>query len=227
VNRPHDTSDRPSSDAVRRAIDGLYDTFGRYPVPERIEACPCCLDEAEIILLLSGPLRELGGAALVSYTANVFLTVGDVADFRYLLPRILEVCAENGGWPDPEIVLGKFPLAGWTEWPAPERAAVREYCDAVFTHLLATDETGADLDSWLCALARGGLDLEPYLKLLQEKKPAFLAWYHASGRALPEGRLSNPFWTDVPEMERRLRIWLETAEVQSLLADGAIDSGQR
>ncbi|MBN2431541.1 MAG: hypothetical protein JXQ27_08705 [Acidobacteria bacterium] len=226
MNRSHVTPDRQSSDAVHRAIDGLYDTFGRYPVPARIEACPCCLDEAEKTLLLSKPLRQLEGAELVGYTANVFLTVGAIADFLYFLPRILEICAEDEHWPDPEIVLGKLPLASWTEWPAPEQAAVREYCDAVFAHILATDETGDDLDSWLCALARGGLALPAYLAFLQENKTAFLAWYHWNSAARRQGRLANPFWESIPEEAAQVMEWLASAEIQPLVRDDAAATGR-
>lgn len=63
------------------------------------------------------PLRRISGQAFWRHVSGAFLTVGDKKDLRYLLPRILDVSVSDPGTANnPEIVLGKFPLAAWRSW---------------------------------------------------------------------------------------------------------------
>ncbi|MBH0014548.1 hypothetical protein I6F66_21105, partial [Pseudoalteromonas sp. NZS100_1] len=95
------------------ALDAVYRTF-EMPAPSTIEGCPCCIDTRGTDVLLATPLREISGMALWRYVSGAFLTVGDEQDFRYLLPRILDVSVSDpANANNPEIVLGKLSLAGW------------------------------------------------------------------------------------------------------------------
>ncbi|MFI5493994.1 hypothetical protein [Actinoplanes sp. NPDC051859] len=74
------------------AIDTLYDAFADYRRPSSLDYCECCFEEEERrAVLATVPVRELPAATLRRYAANVLLTVGGVDDFRYFLPRILEI----------------------------------------------------------------------------------------------------------------------------------------
>lgn len=87
-----------------QTIDALYAAFAAVRRPTGIVGCPCCIEDKQIAVLLSRPLRELSAEELSSYASSVFLTVGDEEEFRYFVPRILEISATDPGWwPDPEV----------------------------------------------------------------------------------------------------------------------------
>lgn len=155
---------------LRAAVETVYSSFVA-PIPETIEGCPCCITTRQIRSLLTKPLRSISGAALWRYVSGVFLTVGEVQDFRYFLPRIFEVSAfdrENAN--EPEVVLGKLKLAEWRSWPLAEQHVIEEFVDAWFEHELAKDLKGAEAgwiemnaESVLCGAARAGFPLRPWL----------------------------------------------------------------
>jgi hypothetical protein len=92
---------------IQAALDAIYSLFSA-PTPRVIEGCPCCVGSRGVDVLLNTPLRALTGDALWRYVTGAFLTVGSERDFRYLLPRILELAVcDPGALPDVEIVLGK------------------------------------------------------------------------------------------------------------------------
>jgi hypothetical protein len=84
-----------TNDQLRKTIDAVYAAFASVPKPLRIDGCACCVDENEVTVLLTKPLREISPSALSSYASSVFLTVGDKQDFRYFLPRILEISVSD------------------------------------------------------------------------------------------------------------------------------------
>ena len=195
---------------VRAALDDIYGVFAA-PRPRSIEGCTQCLDEDEIAALLTKPLRELSSSDLYPYVSSVFLTLGEPADFRYLLPRILEIAiCHPGALPDDEIVLGRLKHAEWEAWPEHERAPVIRLIELWLERAMASDLrdaitqgpfTGA-FEEVLCGAARAGLDINPWLARLAspEAEPlrAELADYHAKelARRSPGGPL---FWDEAPE----------------------------
>lgn len=191
----------PSIDTrVREALETVYRVFAA-PAPLTIEGCPCCLATRGVDVLLTTPLRALTGQALWSYVSGVFYTVGSERDFRYLLPRILDVAINDpGSLNDIEIVLGKLKLAHWQSWSTDERTAIASLVDAWFERVLANDLievaegwTGWEAESLLCGAARAGLPLTRLLARLQEPDVAIVL-ADMKERA-PE--LSG-FWEDAP-----------------------------
>ncbi len=179
-------------------IEQLYATFAG-PVPREIEGCPCCLDTRNGDLLLTTPLRAIDGMKIWRYVSGVFLTVGGVTDFPYLLPRILDIALNDPSESNSiEIVLGKLRLAGWDAWPKSERAAIIAVIDALFDAAVASGTADPD-DPWLmsseaaavlCGAARADLDPRRWLdKLLVPAAAPVL-------RDLREnfGPAPGPFW---------------------------------
>lgn len=160
------------------ALEVVYREFND-PAPPLIEGCPCCISTRGTDILLTTPLRKLTGQALWRYVSGVFLTVGGEQDFRYLLPRILDVSVSDpGNSNDPEIVLGKLSLAGWRSWALDEQQAITAFVDAWFERALASDVAeaddgfGAEAESVLCGAARAGMPLERWLIRLHEPDAA-------------------------------------------------------
>jgi hypothetical protein len=191
----------PTYAQVRNALGAIYREFAA-PAPSRIEGCPCCISTRGVDVLLTTPLRHLSGQALWGYVSGAFLTVGGEQDFRYLLPRILDIAAnEPENFIDPEIVLGKLKLANWMSWSAGERRVVEEFVNSWFEQALARDLADADefwvgseAESVLGGAARSGLPLRRCLDRLQEPDASRVL---ADLKERFPGKLSA-FWDDAP-----------------------------
>jgi len=202
-------------------IQAVYKVFATYRKPRDFPACEHCLSATEKKDSLKRKLHELSADELSIYAADAFFTLGDVPDFKYFLPRILELTVNGIWWLDPETVLAKLRLAEWDNWPANEKAVVLALLNRKFATLLKNPDTkGQDIDTWICALARCLDDITPYLDLLlaeasEDKLLSFIEWNQP---ALTRGKLSNPFWE--PSLnEQRLREWFKSAPVKQLLTD--------
>lgn len=168
----------------RRAESVVADLYGQFAAapPPIIEGCPCCIEKRGVDVLLTTPLKELSGKDLWSYVSGVFYTVGSERDFKYLLPRILDIAINDpGNSNDPEIVLGKLGLANWQLWPTNERQAIEELVDTWFGLALSRDLVeagdgwiGAETEGVLCGASRAGFLLSRWLDRLQEPESAVL-----------------------------------------------------
>ena len=188
-------------------MEAVYRAFAA-PAPPAIEGCPCCVSTRGTDILLTTPLREITGRQLSRYVSGAFLTVGGETDFRYLLPRILDLSANDSeDAHDPEIVLGKLALANWRSWSAEEGRAIEELIDAWFEAALERDMLeaghgwiGWEAESVLCGAARAGLPLARWLaRLLEPRAEPMLADLK---QRFPS-ELSE-FWKDAPTGFREL-----------------------
>lgn len=198
-------NNRASSQAdqrVSQAVEALYRTFAS-PEPPAIEGCPCCISTRGTDVLLTTPLRQITGQALWRYVSGVFLTIGDKPDFRYLLPRILDVSVSDpGNANSPEIVLGKLALADWRSWALDEQRATESFVEAWFQQALEDDLAEADegyigreAESVLCGAARAAMPLRQWLLRLSAPDAAPLL--ADMQRRFPDDM--SPFWEFAPE----------------------------
>ena len=198
------------------AIERLYAEFADVPKPGRIDGCPCCINEQEIVRLLASPLREIPPGDLSSYAADAFLTVGGVEDYLYFLPRILEISAtEDGWWPDPEVTGRAILAANLDSWSASRLDALGDFLGAVVADAIQSGEH-RKLDGWMCAIGRMGLDVRPYLTRIAESPAAVLAYFEDNAAGLPEGRLSNPFWELSNAGHDVIRDWFHSEAIRKV-----------
>lgn len=197
----------PAADKpLREALDAVYRKF-EAPTPSVICGCPCCLNTRGTDVLLSTPLRRITGKSIWRYVSGAFLTVGDSSDFRYLLPRILEIAATDPvNSNDPEIVLGKLDLANWRSWPADDQRVIEQFVDAWFQLALERDLAddnwiGADAESVMCGAARAGFGLRRWAALLHE--PSSTSVLTDLRRRFPSGM--SAFWEYAPSGFEELR----------------------
>lgn len=198
-----------SKDAFAAALAGLYSTFAA-SAPRGIEGCPCCIGTRKVDVLLAKPLRALTEDDLARYASGAFLTIGGVPDFRYLLPRLLELSAIDPGWyPSPEVIVGKLALAEWATWPKADQIAVRNFLSAWFDRLavgwIEDQAYLGDIDPLLCGLARAGEDIAPYLDSLRRPENAngLTQLRETWGEDRP-----TAFWETVPESWRQVSEFL-------------------
>ncbi len=204
--------------ALEEAVDGLYSAFARRKRPRAIDYCTHCVDPAAVKrLLASDPLREIPVEALRFYTVDALSTAGSVADFRYFLPRILHIAVTGGfgGYPDPWVVLGKFQLGDWRDWPALEQHAVTAVTHAWWSTTLTRFPADPGAEELLGAIGQFEDDLTPYMRTWE----AALATHAGASHLLALvrhnfGRAGTRYWLTVPG-------WLDTvtAPVRAWLGD--------
>lgn len=204
------------------ALAGLYAAFNA-PRPRRIEGCPCCIDSRNVDVLLSKSLGVLTSDDLGRYASGAFLTVGGQADYRYLLPRILEISANDiGWWPSPEVTVGALSRAEWSLWASSDRKAVVAFLSAWFDRwaaATAVDEDGysygPEVEPLLCGMARAGLAIRPYLeRLLDPSNRAALKLLHDTcGDAVYSGSKAKNFWEEAVEGWAELTAFLTSPTV--------------
>lgn len=203
---------------IRIAVEAIYVAF-RVPKPLKIEGCPCCIEGKETDVLLSKPLRSLTDGDLTSYASSVFLTVGCLNDFLYLLPRILEILVESDGWwPSVEVIARAITNGDFVHWPEARKKAVITFFDQVLKTLVEQGGSGFDLDAWICALGNLRLDLLPYLSLIRENPQLLITFYEVNSSPLQHGKLANGFWDNVPEEENRVVNWFKSDDTRDKIA---------
>lgn len=209
----------PLDPRLQAAIEAVYGQFAG-SAPHAVEGCPCCIDTRRVDELLANPLRSLTGAMLWRYVTGAFLTVGGERDFRYLLPRILDLAVKDpGSLPNVEIVLGKLRLVGWSTWPQDDRDPIDTLIGLWFEQALARDIaeaeewlSGSQAESILCGAARADLNIAPWLAQLAEPaaepvRAEIIRWH---GRRLSSDAPPPGFWEDAPDGWRALAAMLRT-----------------
>lgn len=143
--------------AAENALETLYGTFNRYQ-GTHLEGCPHCVSFEESAALRRAPLRKLGGE-LQRYLFKAMTTWGTVDDFKYFVPRLLELYASGT---DAWLLRDKLAYANWRAWPEPERRAVEDYLQAEWREQIAAYGSplpGHELLETLLALE---IDMTPY-----------------------------------------------------------------
>lgn len=163
------------------AIEDFYRAFVDITAPDYIEACPCCLKADEVGKLLSTPLRELAPDDLGHYAAAAFLTAGDVSDYLYFLPRIIDISIHDDfWWPSIEVTARAIYTSGLSSWPASPSEALTSLLTAFIKHVIETEQHSR-LDGWICAIGRMELDVRPISGSLRAIQ--MLSW--SFGKTIP------------------------------------------
>jgi hypothetical protein len=210
------------NDLLNQPIQRLYQVFSKHGKPGDFPTCECCVSANDRDFLLSRKLADLTADNLSEYVADVFLTVGSMPDFKYFLPRILELSVkEEFLWPDPEVALGKLALAGWSTWPEDERSAVLDVLQHKFETLLDGNDGRSDIDKWICALGRCVEDMLRFLDQMLEanRHEQLFRFIECNGSIFTKHKLDNPFWQDARDNERVVLEWLNQPRVRSLLSE--------
>lgn len=204
---------------LRQAIDGLYAAFAAVARPKTIDGCRCCIDDAGVATLLTKPLREITERELSSYAASALLTVGTPADYRYYLPRILELNVRCGGWwPDIEVIGRAMFQAQWFDWTEKERVAIEHFFQMRIEDLIL-EKLYFELDGYICGAARARVPVAPLLTRIASSVEAVLGFYQQNANELPEQKLANAFWEEEQEAARPVIHWFFSPEIKAIILD--------
>jgi hypothetical protein len=204
---------------LSESIDALYVALSDVPKPRKIDACPCCIGDKNICELLTKPLRELSPDDLSSYASSAFLTAGDVPDYLYFLPRILDITVTSDfWWPDPEVTGRAIRNTEPLSWPPKRLNALQDFLHRVIDSSLEREDSGSDIDSWICAIAKMRMDVRPYLSQIEKSSVHVLAFYEENANRLTQRRLSNSFWEPPNEGYDQVVHWFGTEAVGDIVA---------
>lgn len=211
---------------LQSCVEDLYAAFADVPKPSVIEGCPCCYENKQVDVLLATPIRELAPEIIDSYAFSAFKTIGAVADYLYFLPRILEISVtEEGWWPDVEITGRSIQETQPLHWRKDRLEALQALFKAkVADYLTRTEDVyweSSALHSWLCAIGRSGMDIRPYLQLI-ESSPAYMeALYSDNAEDLAKGKLVSGFWEKSDLSHAVMVAWLTSPPVRAAVYDRA------
>ena len=206
-------------DRLENAIDDFYAAFRDVDPPKKIDGCEHCLDSKEVEILLGSPLRELQPDDLSSYAASAFLTVGNVEDYFYFLPRIMEISLhDNTWWPSMEVTARAIRATDIPSWPANRRKSLIRLLHAEIDRMLKTEEYFR-LDEWLCAIGRMELDVQRFLTRIGSDHGAVLAYWEANAEHLHEGKLGSSFWQLPNKGHDDIVRWLKSDPIRKIYAD--------
>jgi hypothetical protein len=222
--------------SLKESIDTLYTVFSNADQPTAIDACPCCISDEEINALLSKPLRDIEPCDLKNYADCAFNTVGELDDFKYFLPRILEILANHTDWwslvvtdsgiydyfTKPEVLFSKFKIsAEWRKWPAKEQQAIIDFLGSMLDELLQREKvTGWEIDSCMCSLAMCVDDVIPYFQKLIEPrhKHKLREFYSIHREGLEEKKTLDFWWDQIEDSQQEVVIkWLLSANVRNIV----------
>jgi len=113
--------------STQEMFELLYDTFRRYPKPKRVSGSPISVEANDDLTLLQKPLKSLDAKDFGRYPFKAMSTWGTVADFKYFLPRILELSFDNFTLLNSTTLFSKILSSGWIDWQEDEKKAFEAY----------------------------------------------------------------------------------------------------
>lgn len=206
-------------DELSVAIERLYDVFADVPKPKRIDACPCCCDNKQLDAILLTSRRNLTTPLLSSYAFSAFNTVGDISDYAYYFPRILELSAiDEEWWIDLELTAGKAATNLLPTWTNEQKTAVEQLHTASISRQI-TNRSYDALDDWLCAMAIFEFNIAGSLRIVEGDPNAILDLFQLHAESFCRNReLSGPYWRSSTGRAELIR-WFQSPLVRATIHD--------
>lgn len=203
------------SPKLEAAIEYLHSAFKPKIAPDTIAYCECCMNDSQIEKLLTTNLKSLSKEDLEEYTRCLLLTVGELEDFQYFLPRIFELLCDTPVYlADYEVTFAKFRLADWKSWDEPKQTAINRFLEAVWLNEISKHEP--ETSTILCSIGQCEDDLGKYLDLLIPPQ-ALRDLIESNQDCLGKGKLSDSFWEEREEQMKQVIHWLNSDPVQAMI----------
>jgi hypothetical protein len=204
---------------LRAAVERVYAAFAHCPLkPGFYERCSPYADRRDIARGLQiGPVRSLGAPDLAVYAFKARHTMGNADDFKYFLPRMLELYALDPEWrahmASDTVLFEDARDLGWAEWPAVERRAVEGYLSTLWQVLIQSEPDVLSVDEFHRDVRALGIDFGRYLA--QWRAPRSPAGARRLARFVIE-YLSQP--TAFHDVRTQIGDWLMATAVGDELA---------
>jgi hypothetical protein len=151
-----------AKEALDAAVERVYRTFSTRPRAAPQVSPYAGVTDEQIRALAAKPRRDLTKSDLERYARSAMTTWGTPADFKYFMPRILELITRHPGWGD-AVMFEALNRAEWRTWPEVEREAVHEYLRALWAWALAAGPDVIHAAMVLCGVGLAVDDLAPWL----------------------------------------------------------------
>lgn len=223
------------------AIEDLYSVFASYTAPQDpsfgLWGYHNYSPEA-ISQLMDIPLRGITNDAIQGYTCEAFLYWGDLTDFKYFLPRVLEMLVKfEDKWLDDQMIFGRLNYeAPLSSWALQEQTVILTFAQAWLEDKFVTEyKSGAEDYYWwedqICALSCAYDDIIPFLQFWLESND-MNANFNFSDFIV--GFLENQtkemqcaYWGNDPETPyRTVETWLLTSPTLTILRQRQIEYAQ-
>ena len=208
-------------------IAELYRVFSPYRVGDEISGCSDCILAEDSHLLVTTQRASLTVQDLNKYAFKALTTWGNLTDFKYFHPRLLELVLMEGTdtFNFPEVLFGKLDYARWFEWSPAEQRAVNKFLHVFWRAQLTreiTEPYDDSIDTALCAIANACRNVDEYLNMwlasTERKAARQLAqfiWLHAD-RILTKNHPLVGHWESRPAAVDVL-VWLKSDSVMRFL----------
>jgi len=189
-----------------KVIENLYSAFKDISKPSNLDACDHCMSIEDQKTLLEQSLEATDPAILWHYIDDAIWTVGDGLDFKYYVPRLLDLGLTtydygnfSGNFIAFPVTFGKkLALADFDKWDKAKRDVVDDAILAIMTEEAHRGDF-YNFEGWMCAICYVGLDKARYLNFLDSKAgEAARDYFLVSHRnAYDYGRMEGPFWDEL------------------------------
>lgn len=205
---------------VRACVERAYAVFPAALSGAHGRACPCCTRVEEVAALWSAQRRTLSANDLGNYAAKAMTTWGTADDYRYFLPRILELVPtpEARSWMGlgVQLIADKLAYGEWEKWPPAEREVLRAFFLASFLLTVASEGgDGMDATLHLCSGLLHADETAPYWE------PWLSDDYGAQLHLTGVVEMFAPTW-DSDWWEQTWRGHPRASEVHAFLADPSV-----
>ena len=197
-------------------INALYAAFADGH-PGILYSCPCCTDASAFERLAEYDVGEVPASLIDMYASEAVWTAGDARDFRYYLPRMLELALreEEGLYPERHAAIVRYTkLDSWSE---SHQHALIDFYHATIQCMIEWEYFDT-LDDWICAIGASECGIEPFLRLIENSPAAVVALFAANVPKINKGRLHGSW--ERPSLEHDTVVeWFYSPTVRRILHD--------
>jgi len=219
------------TDRLKISIEKLYDTFAKYQGLSKLDGSPL-YDDLGIWNkeLRNKKLRELTDEDLSRFAGKVILTWGDENDYRFYLPRILELTAELKTPYQIWTLYSRLEDANWKTWVIEEQAAINEFTIELWCKLLCDSSEKAEWEfkDYFHAIANFYADFSQLLKIW-EINDSFASIKHLTNYIFEERQnlFDNNFINSTEKNTKHIeefRTWLTSDKIIKKIEQAFFDN---
>lgn len=218
------------SNDLAQSVERLYTVFGKYGLHAPVSGCEHCVMREDIAHIQAKPLRKLDAVDLSKYAFKAMTTWGEEKDFKYFVPRLFELGADEilqgVGEFQLESLFGKLEYAQWKNWPADEQKAIQDYLFCLWRDTL---DQASDASEYLGCLIQAKVPLAPFLHYwLNESGEVGISKLvdfgnEVLGSLTHHNTIKQPWWNDRPDQAREVSEWLLSEATVRRLEEHAVE----